>query len=693
MPNNVVLTQKLLQNGNGITLSYAGNGTVTIKVNINHLRIWRPFTESATHLIVQTASSSNYADATTVIDTKNVSADRTKVLAATGLGFISCPANGLGSAFSGQTILVDLSSVSNPTFIRYAWSSSAGLGDWQYTHFYSAGGAYAYNDFVRKSMINVANGVAGLDADGKLLPSVLPILSTENVVPTPTNINVVQELMQQTGYWSRGAIDKWIQFKWIRINDFDGENNPTKWRPYYIGSRTDPLGSGQLPAITTQPVFIPSRQEANYTTITGAWTAGESGIGDHAVALVYLSEDDAKDLAFSFLRARLPKEYPALEGTGAPSYPPEYTDAVAYMWRLMEIEAINNGAGWDNPQPSIRKLRTLYEASEYFTGTEDYLALGEAYTNNWVLVRPYIIRESDYTTDDPYWPETDPGPFPRYGFGSPTYQSTSPDVRGYCVPVFKNPFYPPRKLPDFRLKIGLNPNTLTRISTRPITVTGEVSKQYITTVTGSQYSEWLNPVTLSSVPITGTETPVTCMAVSEYEMEWHPLYRKYHYVNCPVNWYNNLEGVITSIGAAMKPIFEHRRLSYAANELSIPVPSSGVTGLELYYNTYTEEDDDTNPSTVTVTSSTLTANLIPKKVVHVRISSTCVNEHLVTFIDAKGETVSDIVDAAFCLISLNGIPGHIVWAQHKWINGTIEGVESRIKLPSYCINAYATSMS
>lgn len=195
MPNNVVLTQKLLQNGNGITLSYAGNGTVTIKVNINHLRIWRPFTESATHLIVQTASSSNYADATTVIDTKNVSADRTKVLAATGLGFISCPANGLGSAFSGQTILVDLSSVSNPTFIRYAWSSSAGLGDWQYTHFYSAGGAYAYNDFVRKSMINVANGVAGLDADGKIPSGLLPPMSGGGDSPAAPE-NIIEQLAE-----------------------------------------------------------------------------------------------------------------------------------------------------------------------------------------------------------------------------------------------------------------------------------------------------------------------------------------------------------------------------------------------------------------------------------------------------------------------------------------------------------------
>lgn len=692
MPNNVVLTQKLLSAGKGIEFDYSGTGVVTVKVNINHLRIWRPFIDNATHLIVQNATTSNFADAATVIDTANVVGDRAKVLAVAGFGFIPCPTNGLGGAFSGQTILVDLSSVVNPLFIRYAWSTTAGLSDWYFTHFFSTGGAYTYNDFVLKSMINVANGVAGLDANAKLSPSVLP--TSENEVPTPTNINVVQELMQQTGYWSRGATDSWIQFKWLRINDLDGENNPTKWRPYYIGSRTDPLGSAQLPAITTKPVFIPSRQEVNYTTITGAWTAGESGIGDNAVALVYLSEADAKDLAFAYLRARLPQEYPALEGTGTPVDPPEYTDAVAYMWRLMEIDALNNGAGWDNPQPSVRKLRTLYEASEYFTGTEDYLALGKAYTNNWVLVRPYIIRESDYTTSDPYWPETDPGPFPRYGFGSPTNQATSPDVRGYCVPVFKDPFNPTSpRLPDFRLKIGLNPNTLTNISTRPITVSGEVSNQYITTVIASQYSEWLNPITLSSVPIDGIEIPLTCMAISGYEMEWHPLYRKYHYVNCPVDWYDNLEGVITSIGTAMKPIFEHRRLSHEANELSIPVPSSGVTGLELYYDTYTEEDDATNPSTITVTSSTLTANLIPKKVVHVRISSTFVNEHLVTFIDAKGETVSDIVDAAFCLISLKGIPGHIVWAQHKWINGTIEGVESRIKLPSYCINAYATSMS
>lgn len=114
---------------------------------ITRLRLARPYLdsdihESAIHLTVQLASLPDFSDAQTVIDTDNVSSDRQKVLAFDGNQFIECPAEGLGSLFGGQPVIVNLSEVTLSSYVRYKWVTSNGDSDWYATYLPSTGEAY-----------------------------------------------------------------------------------------------------------------------------------------------------------------------------------------------------------------------------------------------------------------------------------------------------------------------------------------------------------------------------------------------------------------------------------------------------------------------------------------------------------------------------------------------------------------------
>ncbi|MFA6930009.1 MAG: right-handed parallel beta-helix repeat-containing protein [Lentisphaeria bacterium] len=160
-PTTGLVTPSQLANFLSVTLRGVANGVASLGVDgkvpatqlpemsgsgglqITRLRLARPYFDDVTHLVVESATWGDFSDVTLRIDTANVSADRAKVLGFTGAVFVTCPAEGLGGVFDGQTVLVDLSAVTSPSFVRYKWVSSGGSSsDWYATYFPSTGEAY-----------------------------------------------------------------------------------------------------------------------------------------------------------------------------------------------------------------------------------------------------------------------------------------------------------------------------------------------------------------------------------------------------------------------------------------------------------------------------------------------------------------------------------------------------------------------
>ncbi|MFA6719286.1 MAG: hypothetical protein WCS15_09400 [Prevotella sp.] len=133
VPNAQVNSYELIATPGGI-------GTVITK-----FRLARPYFDASIHLVIQSSTANDFTEPVTLIDTKNVEADRAKVLAFTGMEFVMCPEDGLGGAFKGQTVLVDLSAITTETLIRYKWTSVTGDSDWYSTCFPSSGEAYVAN--------------------------------------------------------------------------------------------------------------------------------------------------------------------------------------------------------------------------------------------------------------------------------------------------------------------------------------------------------------------------------------------------------------------------------------------------------------------------------------------------------------------------------------------------------------------
>lgn len=134
-----IKTYRKSSSGDVYEVSSGGSSSATA---ITRLRLARPYLDSATHLTVQLASLPDFSDAQTVIDTFNISSDREKVLAFDGNQFIECPAEGLGSLFGGQPVIVNLSEVTLSSYVRYKWVSSGGDSDWYATYLPSTGEAY-----------------------------------------------------------------------------------------------------------------------------------------------------------------------------------------------------------------------------------------------------------------------------------------------------------------------------------------------------------------------------------------------------------------------------------------------------------------------------------------------------------------------------------------------------------------------
>jgi len=113
--------------------------------SLTTLQLVKP--EAGLHLIVKLAGQDGtLANASTLIDTANVSADRVKVRAFLASGqdgaFSDCPAAGFGSPYDGAAVTVDLSGLTAlPVTLFYAWSGESGvLSDWRALRFPCAGG-------------------------------------------------------------------------------------------------------------------------------------------------------------------------------------------------------------------------------------------------------------------------------------------------------------------------------------------------------------------------------------------------------------------------------------------------------------------------------------------------------------------------------------------------------------------------
>lgn len=133
------LSQVLSQKGEFVELpSGIGN-------NITWLRLARPYFENSLHLIIEHSSNIDFSDKIIILDT-NIEESRSKVFVFNGEIFIDCPESGLGSAFDGMTVLVNLDGiVEGQSYLRYKWSGSHGDSDWYGTAFPSSGEAYVTN--------------------------------------------------------------------------------------------------------------------------------------------------------------------------------------------------------------------------------------------------------------------------------------------------------------------------------------------------------------------------------------------------------------------------------------------------------------------------------------------------------------------------------------------------------------------
>ena len=100
----------------------AGTGAVT-------LTLVRPVSDLALFPVVQASASADFASVTT-LDAHSVAADRAYCKVFTGDEWIDIPTSGLGSAFDGLTVSVDMSTkfagLTQPYYVRYCWRTAAG---------------------------------------------------------------------------------------------------------------------------------------------------------------------------------------------------------------------------------------------------------------------------------------------------------------------------------------------------------------------------------------------------------------------------------------------------------------------------------------------------------------------------------------------------------------------------------------
>ncbi len=494
-----------------------------------------------------------------------------------------------------------------------------------------------------------SNGVATLDGNGKVPLSQLPGSVGGDPIIAPYE-HVVEELIETT-YPAYGQIDLWVEFKNLRII---GMPDTTKWRPYDIPALED--GEDTLPEV--KKVWLPGRlPNADVTD----WADGEG-----AVALVRLEEDDALDLAFQMCRSRMPKTFPALEGTGEP-IPDKYVDAPAYLWRLLEIDVVNNYFYDFSRIPSQRRLRTLYEESEYFVGNEDYLTLARQYTDRWVLVRPYVIRD-DFEGDE-NWPAADTGPLPRYAYGPPGNNATSGSVRGFMPPVFDDPRYGQ----------PLDPSEVTwwgqpREDAFGRYATAEISGNNMTTKIATQQAAWTDPSDLDDY------TPeVECWICAKYEADRHPWVKYYRSLlgECMEGWAENLGAALAALAAFLGRVYEHRMLTNLTGGVTVPVPENAA-GIDVSYLTPNATDHATAPSVID--PETGQASLKYTTVMHASTIGEDADYQALSFVDEAGNAV-DLDQAAFCHIALAGIPGNVKWLVYRWYNASgVAGLPGYIKI-------------
>lgn len=166
-------------------------------------------------------------------------------------------------------------------------------------------------------------------------------------------------------------------------------------------------------------------------------------VSDPVIGFARITDrEDALDLAFQICLPLMPATYPSLEGTGTP-IEGEYVNAPAYIWRLIEVDLWGNYSFPEEHAPSTRLLRTMYEDSEYYTGTDDYLVWADRILGKWVLCQIGIMTAEEWTGYDNYegqppWPDCDPGPFPRYSFEQIASNKYAETVLGFFPPYFNN---------------------------------------------------------------------------------------------------------------------------------------------------------------------------------------------------------------------------------------------------------------
>lgn len=93
-------------------------------------------------LVIKATAAGKRAGGTTIIDTRNRAADRTKVTAYLDTGtdgsWDACPANGFGSPYDNQTVAVNMTGNGTlPAIWYYCWTADDGTyGDWRCVRYY-----------------------------------------------------------------------------------------------------------------------------------------------------------------------------------------------------------------------------------------------------------------------------------------------------------------------------------------------------------------------------------------------------------------------------------------------------------------------------------------------------------------------------------------------------------------------------
>jgi hypothetical protein len=122
---------------NAITIDGAGS-----MMAITKLRLIRPSATLPVHLVIEASADRDFASVSTVVDTATVEADRDRVLAWDGAEFVPMPETGFGFGYVGALVLVDMSQLDSPSFIRYRWDYvGSDRTVYRYTYFPSCGEA------------------------------------------------------------------------------------------------------------------------------------------------------------------------------------------------------------------------------------------------------------------------------------------------------------------------------------------------------------------------------------------------------------------------------------------------------------------------------------------------------------------------------------------------------------------------